>query len=545
MTKNINVSSSKAIEKLSSGSRINRASDDAAGLAISEKMRAQIRGMNKASENIQNGISLIQTAEGALGTVHSLLQRGRELSVQAANDTNTDADKNAIQTEIDEIVTEINRIGSTTEFNTKKLLNVGSGASGSLIETITNGLKSGWLESGVNLIQTYYGLTPSSRTIDVVFDPGALGGTLASVATTYSVVGDTSTVTGMTLNIDLADFNPSTGDDGENSITGGGGTMYNDRIIAHEMVHAVMADQMGDDFADMPTWFKEGTAEFIHGADDRVEGDGVGASVTQGADLVGGAAWGSASVDYSGAYIAVKFINDNLLGGRTMADIFSDIQDGDDANDNTMNAIIANTTFANAADFEAQLRAGGGAILNIDAGAGETDTGSIGGSDHGGPAKNQNAVVPNGAYSDNPTAFNFILPDFDNFDSKVLIQTGANAGQHLFVDLARISSDDLGIDSIDVVDDAPLAITVFDNAVKNVSSVRSRFGAIQNRLEHAIKANKNYAENLQSSESRIRDVDMAKTMMSKTKYDILSQAAMNMLSQANQQTRSVVALLSM
>ncbi|HHV66022.1 MAG TPA: hypothetical protein GXX46_13320 [Peptococcaceae bacterium] len=113
----------KSLEKLSSGLRINRAGDDAAGLAISEKMRAQIKGLNMASKNAQDGISLIQTAEGALNETHSILQRMRELAVQAASDTNSDTDRAELQKEVDQLISEIDRIATDTEFNTKKLLN--------------------------------------------------------------------------------------------------------------------------------------------------------------------------------------------------------------------------------------------------------------------------------------------------------------------------------------------------------------------------------------------------------------------------------------
>ena len=112
----------KSSEKLSSGYRINRAADDAAGLTISEKMRSQIRGINKASDNAQDSISLIQTAEGALNEAHSILQRMNELATQAANDTNTTSDRNAIQSEINALTSEIDRIASTTQFNTQNLL---------------------------------------------------------------------------------------------------------------------------------------------------------------------------------------------------------------------------------------------------------------------------------------------------------------------------------------------------------------------------------------------------------------------------------------
>lgn len=118
-----NAKSSNSLEKLSSGLRINRAGDDAAGLAISEKMRGQIRGLEQASRNAQDGISLIQTAEGALNETHAILQRMRELAVQSANDTNDSPDRTAIQEEVDQLAAEIDRIANTTEFNKQKLLN--------------------------------------------------------------------------------------------------------------------------------------------------------------------------------------------------------------------------------------------------------------------------------------------------------------------------------------------------------------------------------------------------------------------------------------
>jgi flagellin len=131
---------SKSMEKLSSGLRINRAGDDAAGLAISEKMRGQVRGLDQASRNSQDAISMIQTAEGALNETHDILQRMRELSVQASNDTNTQDDRGEIQKEINQLTEEINRIGNNTEFNTKKLINgdaTGAGTAGVTQESVS------------------------------------------------------------------------------------------------------------------------------------------------------------------------------------------------------------------------------------------------------------------------------------------------------------------------------------------------------------------------------------------------------------------------
>ncbi len=142
-----NTAASKNLEKLSSGFKINRAGDDAAGLAISEKMRGQISGLDMASKNASDSISLIQTAEGALNETHSILQRMRELAVQSANDTNTADDRLKLQSEVDQLAKEINRISNTTEFNTKKLLNgnlSGTAVTGSAV-TSANPAKDGAL----------------------------------------------------------------------------------------------------------------------------------------------------------------------------------------------------------------------------------------------------------------------------------------------------------------------------------------------------------------------------------------------------------------
>ncbi|MEW4241133.1 flagellin Hag [Priestia megaterium] len=136
---NANNAQSKSMEKLSSGMRINSAKDDAAGLAISEKMRGQIRGLDMASKNSQDGISLIQTAEGALNETHDILQRMRELTVQSANDTNSGDDRGAVQNEMDQLAKEIDRISNNTQFNTKDLLKGDFAASAITLQVGANG----------------------------------------------------------------------------------------------------------------------------------------------------------------------------------------------------------------------------------------------------------------------------------------------------------------------------------------------------------------------------------------------------------------------
>lgn len=168
-----NAAGSKAMEKLSSGLRINRAGDDAAGLAISEKMRGQIKGLNQASRNSQDGISLIQTAEGALQETHNILQRMRELAVQSANDTNNDVDRGEIQKEIDQLKSEIDRIANTTEFNTKKLLN---GDVGQKVDTTANAANVGEVRATDGSLDGTYTATfsNSAKTIENVKSAGGV-----------------------------------------------------------------------------------------------------------------------------------------------------------------------------------------------------------------------------------------------------------------------------------------------------------------------------------------------------------------------------------
>ena len=171
-----NSSLAKSTEKLSSGYRINRAGDDAAGLSISEKMRGQIRGLNQASTNAQDGVSLIQTAEGALNEIHSVLQRMRELTVQAANDTNVSADRTAIKTEQEALTAEIDRIATQTQFNTMNLLTgsfdsknlqVGANAEQNIQVSIASmGSKGLGVESAAGNMSTYLNATAFISEID-------------------------------------------------------------------------------------------------------------------------------------------------------------------------------------------------------------------------------------------------------------------------------------------------------------------------------------------------------------------------------------------
>ncbi|WLR50593.1 flagellin [Bacillus tianshenii] len=350
----------KSMEKLSSGLRINRAGDDAAGLAISEKMRGQISGLNQAQRNSQDAISLIQTAEGALNETHSILQRMRELATQASNDTNTDQDRQELQKELNQLTSEINRIGNNTEFNQKKLLN-GS-----------QSLKAG----------------------DYV-----------------ASAGDVQSGNGLKMQV-------------------GANSMQNFTVDIFDM---------------------------------RAEALGIAGS--------GG---------------ATAQIGSSSMAGQTT-----------NAWQDSTNEVYYDETGA---------KTSGKTVI--------TENGTTVGAEQ--VAKSSDAQFVSGASA---------------ADANKLTDVGNSSGSTVYA---------LDIQSHKT---ATAAISVIDAAINQVSAERSKMGAFQNRLEHTITNLGNASENLQAAESRVRDVDMAKEMMSFTKNNILSQASQAMLAQANQRPQSVLQLL--
>ncbi|MBE2920834.1 flagellin N-terminal helical domain-containing protein [Anoxybacillus flavithermus] len=354
----------KNLEKLSSGLRINRAADDAAGLAISEKMRSQIRGLEVAERNALDAISLIQTAEGALSSVHSMLQRMRELAVQASNDTNTADDRAALDQEIQQLKTEITRVATSTDFNKTALLD---GTFGTKVDQ------------------------DSSKTTALL-------------------------VTGVA------------------NITTGGGLKAGTYTISWNSTDKVYELKTTDS-----------SGKVIGKATDLAK-DGAGSITFKG--------WDSTNSKYTGVSLIT--------------------------------------------------------------------------------------VTTNGAYKLNSLKDNVKITGTEsNF------QIGANEGQVVGLSISDMTTTGLGIDSVTVTDHASAqsAISVIDEAIRKVSEERGKLGAYQNRLEHTINNLKTAHENLTSSESRIRDTDMAMEMTNFTKNNILNQAAQAMLAQSNQLPQGILQLL--
>lgn len=333
----------RSLQRLSSGLRVNGAKDDAAGLAIGDRMTTQIRGASQAIRNTQDGISLLQTAEGALGTVNDNLQRIRELAIQAANGSNSTTDKRSLQAEVNQLMSEIDRIGATSAFNGQKIFSQldASIAGDADKRAVMDGLKLGWLENSVSRIQQYFGIAGDGANIDVQlssFTDGK-GGVAAYVSGTPNAQGQWS---GLKLVVNMADFTPP------NLPNGGTAPFYNDRIIEHEMVHAVMG--RATDLSTFSNWFSEGMAEFIHGADERLSGDiaaaeaaGAGgrAVLTGTADLstttdLSSAASKQFTLNYDGTDYAIDLAGEAFSGAggnaATQAEIVTAVQNKINAN---------------------------------------------------------------------------------------------------------------------------------------------------------------------------------------------------------------------
>lgn len=437
----------KSMEKLSSGLRINRAGDDAAGLAISEKMRGQIRGLDQATRNSQDSISLIQTAEGALNETHSILQRMRELAVQSGNDTNTVDDRNEIQKEISQLTSEVDRISATTEFNTKKLLNGESGSKANF-------------GSNANVLMASASEQATAGTYAVVTTTAAeqaltVGTTFADAAITAPLNGAQT----VKINNQNINFNAVAGDA---------------EATATNFINALNSANVG-----------------LTANGDAASGIDLN-SLKYGSDQ-------SITIEASAITAAMGLTTDATTN---TSDIGVDVA-------GTINGVAAS-------------------------GKGTTLTGSGASTGVSVTLTNTSASAAAGARGDVVVTQNALTA-----------QIGANADQNISISISSMSSSDLGIAGLDLTSQsgANSAISLVDNAIKSVSGERSKLGSVQNRLEHTINNLSVGAENLQAAESRVRDVDMAKEMMSFTKNNILNQAAQAMMAQANQQPQAVLQLL--
>jgi flagellin len=556
-----NTITQKSLEKLSSGMRINRAGDDAAGLAISEKMRGQIRGLEQASRNAQDGISFIQTAEGALNETHSILQRMRELAVQSSNDTNTDTDRAEIQKEIDQLAKELTRIANDTEFNTQTLLNGGI-TEGNLGEVNFHiGANEGQkISLSINAMDAEsLGVARDVKTgeLDATNTAGvaSVGADSVDVAKTL-VDGDYKvTVTTVTAGV-TADMSVS-GDlaDAGSLVSGGIPTADFSVTFTYKAEESATASSTqtsgtsGNISLTDPTTYTGADATWVLATSDGTnftldKGDGSGPQAitfTSGKVTVDGLELDTSlitatsgdewTINLTGATAASWTASGDDTGTYTTSDTVTingvDIDLSQVSNADTDNEAFSVTGYA--AD---------GATVQLFQNDGTTEIGNAVAID----------LTNGGTYTIGDTVTGQLKVTFGAGDATagtttVTVSTQDSKAAALKTDGTMSNAETYGGINVSTQSDASKAITIIQNAIETVSAERSKLGAYQNRLEHTINNLGTSAENLTAAESRIRDVDMAKEMMEFTKNSILSQAAQAMLAQANQQPQGVLQLL--
>ncbi len=543
------------LKKLSSGYKINSAADNAAGLAISEKMRAQITGLETAQQNAQDGISLVQTAEGALTEVHSMLNRMVELSTQASNGTYSDTDRQKLQDEITELQNEIDRIADSTNFNGIDLLN------GNLDGTVAVGGISGGSAAQINAVKSKF----ESTTI------GDFGANDVKVGDKISVSFEYTDANGATQTKTL-EYEVTAVADGTNKFkvknsngteteVSAGTTAGTDKIEGAELAKVITADLAAD--ADISKAFSvtanNGKLTFesnVAGASSVAIGKmnifttsatggptkelSVGVSQTVvGADAQTGYDF-SKVTPFDPTDAAAK-IEDSIVtvGDKKFVFLEKDINLTDDVlkmlKDNGIDGSVEVTgTGAVAAADIVNM------VDTINKAFGKTVV--------------EQGKVTTGAFAVDATGTVVRLTPDAGIETvaggagKALnLQIGDTADEYnrLQVNIQDCHAKALGVDQINVTTEASAAegIDSIKAAIDTVSQVRAKLGATQNRLDHTLNNLETTTTNLTESESRIRDTDMAKEMMDYTKNNILIQASQAMLAQANQVPQGVLQLL--
>lgn len=630
--KNNNKIGARQTEKLSSGYKINRSADDAAGLAISEKMRRQIRGLTQASANAQDGISMVQSAEGALNEMHAILHRANELAVKASNGTWTDEDRALIDVEVQQLKKEIDTMAGHTVFNEIRLFpddglmpgaafametyeftlhynladgtytvsDAGSGGTdGNVSGTAQNaGNTGGYVNNtaqapaagraAVNPVPTSNALAtmiatdlipkaaeqifnafPSIKndignvTVDIAIQVQKIDGLNKELARAGFTYRPTGKPYNLYIRVDSADFKVADADGTGSRVEALQST------IAHEFMHSLMQYTMTDGMSGrkgsaykFPQWFSEGTAQLAGGGfptqwnntlisiannlkdKDDTSQDGAIRNYLK--------RYTPAGRPYGHGYLAAAYAGYLANGGGAvtgpgiaagMDKIFADLING-----KTFNAAIKDNTGLTSAQLTGLFSNPSADLVNFvrelsfasKGGAGSviTPSLSVGGA----------SIIGNGVWNPNPgqPGNPIVPPGFGSGERSAALQVGAEAGQHITIDLYRMDAWALGIDAVNVetVEAAQEAIGSIKKAINAVSQVRSDYGAVQNRLEHTISNLNNIIENTTAAESLIRDTDIAKEMVAFSNNRILLQAGQSILSQANQQQNYILSLLA-
>jgi flagellin len=523
---------SKNIEKLSSGYRINNAADDAAGLAISEKMRSQISGLDQATSNANDGISLVQTAEGGLNETTSILQRMKELATQSSNGTyQNDVDRENIQKEVTSLQSEIDRISTSTNFNNINLLDGslgGSSSTSSAGKAATLGLSDLAKSTGA------YDMTAASTGVYTSGDVDVTNladGDSASYSVSYTDVDGNKKTASVTLTLD-ATAKTLTDSDGNvvaSGLTGTGGV-----ATAGELADGIaVALNKNTDFAK-----NFNAAQATSAVAFTAKTSGANGAVVTGineTDTLGAVAQSiSVSTPAADAYESVTSgvgLYDGTSAEKSSDYVFTV--------NNQKFAYVSDSTAASKLDTDVNyiVVSNGTSIGNGDA----TNMADL--------ISQKTGVDATVAAGGTATSVDFkkSATSASNSTGALTLQIGASAtsDQQVSLSINDMSSKGLGLSGISVStqEGAQKAIGTIATAINTVSGTRADLGALQNRLEHTVSNLGVTSENLTSAESRIRDVDMATEMMEETKNTILTSAAQSMLAAANSAPRNILQLL--
>lgn len=580
---------SKNLEKLSSGYDINRASDNAAGLAISEKMRAQITGLESAELNAQDGISLVQTAEGALMEVHSMLNRLVELSMKASNGTYSERERLVLQDEVDALLDEIDRISEATNFNEIDLLNTEAG------DFILTG------DTIIEMDYILFGSKMPALTSDnfMIGASGMQEGACISFVQLDSPLDAFGSPIQETGYIE-AYYDLDTGDIefsimGNWDIDGSGGLVVTERMLQTALQNAIKDATPYATSAELAVMNEivvntsgtitavAGTMEeaWIYGTEYEEAGIVFGGGIF-GAEAYPGFSWAFSNNGYNN--IIMDFWNiDNILCANTFDGMFHiEIYEGSNLDQAKETGIyveiiedellfyLNGTAGQNISDEEIQNAIRNAIIIDSD---NYMDMRHVifKTADGNGITFINDSISTNTNMASNFVNMNFIpylgksyvqtpsattiaytVPSqaeyrFQHDTEQIIIQVGNTSDeyQRVYIDIFDMSSWSLGIGELDLttIENALDSLDLINDAIDYVSTVRSYFGAKQNRLDHTISSLGVSVENIQDAESRIRDVDMAKEMMAYTTNNILVQSAQAMLAQANQVPQGVLQLL--
>ena len=489
----------KSTEKLSSGYKINRAADDAAGLSISEKMRKQIRGLTQASLNAQDGISTVQTAEGALNEVQDMLQRMNELAVKSANGTNSEDDRNYIQDEINQLVTEIDRVAETTKFNETYLLK-GDNTKTSSVYSYSGTKASITDVNGNELTNGLFDVCGSQLSVSATKSMIEKGEKVYKDAGTHDVATATELEDKAKLSKSLYDANG-------HEVYKAGDILATDFNTSKLFTDATGKTAAGNTAADNGTTIKVAKQE-LYNADGTIAFK-VGAEFSTSADI--------------GKYYKTATLGQEAVEGTDFKITEPNLYDKDG------NAIAAN-------GLESYFETNNDGKVVYKGGLYDSNGKAVG--------------TKGNTLQDDADLSKFIGKTETGKGSLSLnLHVGADAttNNQIGLEIEAMDATTLGIKGIKVdgADDTNSlgAIDTIKAAIQKVSTQRSALGAVQNRLEHTINNLDNVVENTTSAESQIRDTDMATEMVKYSNNNILAQAGQAMLAQSNQANQGVLSLL--